>query len=312
VVHWNTIANISEWLHPYTANFAKNCMSYRHLRFFRSAKDNTVNANHTKDHSHKGSFTHTHTHTHSHINTHTHKHTHTTQVWLQATARMNSWGDSTDEWRGLAALSTHTVCFKTSYGIPNLWKAFKDGAIPDAQRRELNEEEHAKVVEGMHTIHSNFKNFTDENLKDCLAMLDMYDGAAVPFDWKEEDIQLLYGKGSGAGANEVVAHQQARGLPVGSVGELYLCRPEVGEGEDDTFIIGIIRGITQEDGHNGVNMQWFQLSELAQGNKYQGMYKSVLPATTRCDFFLCCAFSTQITTFINIHSQSQRIPLRVR
>jgi hypothetical protein len=187
-------------------------------------------------------------------------------------------------------LSTHTVCFKTSYGIPNLWDAFQNGNIPDAQRRELNQEEHAKVVEGMHTIHRNFENFTDENLEDCLAMLAMYDEPSVPFNWKEEDIKLLYGKGPGAGASLEVAEQQARGLPVGAIGQLYLCRPEVGE--DDTFIIGIIRGIMQKNGENGVNMQWFELSDSEEGNKYTGMYKSILPASTRYHFFLFHTLST--------------------
>jgi hypothetical protein len=214
---------------------------------------------------------------------------------------MNSWGDTNDEWRGLAPLSTHTSCFTTSYGIPNLWDAFQQGAIPDAQRREVNQDEHAKVVAGMHIIHKNFQNFTDENLEDCLAMLSMYDGASVPFDWEGADIKLLYGKGPGAGASNDVANQQARGLPVGSVGQLYLCRPELGE--EDTFIIGIIRGITKINGYNGVNMQWFELSDKGEGDKYTGMYKSVLPSHTRYYFILLhTCFSFLLHTFFPNHN----------
>ena len=63
VVHWDTIANVSEFLASYTNNFAAGCMSFRHVRFFRSSTDQ--------------------------------------KVWLQVTSKMNSWGDALDPWRGL-------------------------------------------------------------------------------------------------------------------------------------------------------------------------------------------------------------------
>ena len=240
VIHWDTIANLSQWLHSFTNNFAKHCMSYRHLRFFRSAKDK--------------------------------------KVWLQGTSRMNSWGDTTDEWRGLAPLSTHTLCFPTSYGIPDIYEASKSGAIPDAQRRELNEFEHTKVVNGMHTIYNHFEHFTQDNLDDCLEMLQGYTQPSKALAWKKEDMKMLYGRGAGVGASSQVAAQQSLGLPVGEVGQIYLCQPE--DLEEDPFIIGVIRGIVQLNGRNGVNMQWFALTEPG-ADKYKGTYSAILPANTR-------------------------------
>jgi hypothetical protein len=240
VVHWNSLANVSEWLSPYTADFAKNCMKYRHLRFFRSRKTSTV--------------------------------------WLQAASRMNSWGDPTDEWRGLAPLSTHTDCFPTQYGIPNIFEAHNQAAFPDSQQRQVNMEEHAAVVKGMHAIKAHFDCFTEANLADCLDMLSLYTDDARPFEWNRDDIKLLYGAGTGIGASQDVAVQQSQGLPVGAEGEVFLCRPAAED--EDTFIVGIIRGITRHAGYQGVNMQWFTLTN-PDACKYTSMYTSVLPANTR-------------------------------
>jgi hypothetical protein len=215
-------------------------MQYRHLRFFRSVKDK--------------------------------------KVWLQGTTRMNSWGDPTDEWRGLGPLSTHTVCFPTTYGIPDLYQAGLANAIPNAQRRELNAEEHNKMVAGMHTIFAHFERFTTTNLDDCLAMLDKYTEDSAPFEWALPDMYNLYGRGPGVGASVEVAAQQSLGLPVGEVGQIYMCRAE--EDQADTFILGVIRALAKDKGVNGVKMQWFTQSD-SDGCKYKGTYKSVLPSTTR-------------------------------
>jgi len=209
-------------------------------------------------------------------------------VWLQATSRMSSWGDPTDEWRGLAPMSSHTICFPTSYGVPDIYAAYQAKAIPDAQRRECNDSEHAKVVAGMHTIFDHFEHFSTANLNDCLDMLRGYTEPSIAFDWDGEGIKLLYGQGAGAGASIQVASQQALGLPVGEVGQLYLCRPDASD--TDTFIIGIIRAITKQNRQNGVNMQWFQLTDN-DADKYAGTYASVLASNTRyTHIVLCCIY----------------------
>ena len=202
-------------------------------------------------------------------------------VWLQGTSKMTSWGDAADEWRGLTPLSTHTMCFPTSHGIPNLYEAAAQEAIPDAKIRLLDTELHNKMKAGMHTMHSFFDHFTDENLEDCLAMLALAEGFALPFQWDMEDMKKLYGGGTGVGASEAVANQQAAGLPVGEVGDVYLCRPD--ESEIDTFLIGIIRFLAAgPKGEPGVKMQWFEMRNFNKNqDQYRSTYYTCLPAATR-------------------------------
>ena len=193
---------------------------------------------------------------------------------------MDSWGDSTDEWRGLAPMSSHTECFPTTYGVPNIYQAAAEDAIPDAQRRQVDTDEHDKVVAGMHAIKAAFTHFSDDNLADCLELLSLYTKPARKFAWEEEDIKRLYGRGTGVGASVEVAAQQSQGLPVGKVGDKFMCLPHADE--EDTFLIGIIRAVCRNrDGDNGVKMQWFALPAGHNVCKYTSTYKAILPSDTR-------------------------------
>ena len=192
---------------------------------------------------------------------------------------MNSWGVTTDEWRGFAPLSTHTICFKTAYGIPDLCAAYEKNAIPAAQRRELDEGEHAKQVAALHTIHRHFEHFSDDNLADCLDMLGAYTAPPRPFDWDGEDIKNLYGGGVGAGQSVQAAAQHRLGLPTAKLDGLYLCKPF--EEDTDTFLLGIVKRLTKDaQGWSGVNMQWFTLVDDA-ACRYTGKYKPVLKTNLR-------------------------------
>ena len=245
VVHWDTLANLSDFLAPYTKDFAKNCMSFRHLRFFRAKADD--------------------------------------KVWLQVASRMDNYGDPTDEWRGLMPLSTHTICYKTSYGIPNLWRSFQRHDLPDAKTRPLDEDAHDKLKKGLHDIHRFFTNFTDANLEDCLAMLELYSSPGKLFPWTTEDMELLYKEGPGANAGAQVGDQQAQGLPVGKVGEVYMCRLEVLHSRGPFFGIGIIRNITRDrDQGAGVNMQWFVTKPDADA--FTGQFTSEMSVNTRSTY----------------------------
>ena len=259
VQHWETLANISEYLHPYTANFAKNCMKYRHIRFKRSSSDG--------------------------------------KVWMQVAESMSSAATKDDEWRGLAPRSTHTIPFNTSFGIPNLWNDYIQNNIPASKSREFNEEEHNKIVTGCEDMHKFFDKFSNKSLDDCMGILQLYKDPPRPFPWSREEMKSLYMKGPGSGLGEdVVALQQAKGLPVGKVGEIYLCRPaeekkkkkekknKNNTQQQDTFILGIIRALAKDKhGEGGVKMQWFQ--HAAGANKYESAYTSVLPSSTYNDKF---------------------------
>ena len=245
VQHWETLANISEYLHPYTADFAKGCMKYRHVRFKRSTTDR--------------------------------------KVWMQVAESMGSAANPNDEWRGLTTNSTHTIPFNTSLGVPNLMTAFNTGQLPASRTREFNEDEHKKMVTGCKDMHTFFDNFSNESLDDCLHILQLFKDPPRPFPWTRDDMESLYGKGPGAGLSaDVVAAQQSRGLPVGQVGQLYLVKPD--DDEEDTFILGIIRALAKDNkGEGGVLMQFFQHAQGAC--KYTSAYSSVLPSGTKCDRF---------------------------
>lgn len=245
VQHWETLANISEFLHEYTADFAKGCMKYRHIRFKRSTTDK--------------------------------------KVWMQVAESMGSAANPNDEWRGLTTNSTHTIPFNTSLGVPNLMTAFNAGQLPASRTREFNEDEHKKMVTGCKDMHTFFDCFSNESLDDCLRILKLFEDPPRPFPWTREDMESLYGKGPGAGLSaDVVAAQQSRGLPVGEVGQLYLVKPDIDE--EDTFILGIIRALAKDNkGEGGVLMQFFQHAQGAC--KYTSAYSSVLPSGTKCDRF---------------------------
>ena len=256
VVHWDTIANVSEWLRPYTNNFAHGCMQYRHCRFFRSASDR--------------------------------------KVWLQVTSAMDSWGDSTDEWRGLAEMTTHTEPWTTAYGVPDLWQAVQNGDMPPAAKRAPNPADIAKTMEGLKYLKEYSDDiFADEDFKDCEAMLDLHREPPKPFPWLPADVCALFGGEPDAGDN--VEAQQRRGLPVGKIDELYICKPY--EDDDDTFLLGRVMSATYggpNHDESGVLMQWFQLATDGKqddrtASRYKGKYKPVLPHSTRTDHYPWCS-----------------------
>ena len=173
VVHWDTLANVSKYLKEYTNNFSKNCMSFRHARFFRSVEQ---------------------------------------KVWLQVTTKMNSWGDPLDTWRGLENHTTHTLPFSTSYGVPNFYKAYSmKNVLPKAARREQSGQNTpaaiAKQKDQLTTLHRYFDSFTREHLDDLLSLLDLAAAAPTLWPWKQEDVELIFGKYPGQGA---VQHVQAQ------------------------------------------------------------------------------------------------------
>ena len=248
VVHWDTIANISDWLRPYTNDFAEGCMQYRHCRFFRSAADK--------------------------------------KVWLQVTSAMDSWGDSADEWRGLADMTTHTLPWTTALGVPDLWDAVETDAMPHAQRRTPNLVDIAKTKEGLRILKTYAGDiFSEEDFQDCEEMLDLHVQPPKPFPWTKEEVFALFGKEPNQGDD--VEAQQRRGLPVGKVDELYICMPE--KDSEDSFLLGRVMALKyggERGNESGVLMQWFTLAtdkvkDRHKGDKYKGRYVPVLKADLR-------------------------------
>ena len=208
VVHWDTIANVSEFLASYTNNFAAGCMSFRHVRFFRSNTDQ--------------------------------------KVWLQVTSKMNSWGDALDPWRGLQQFTTHTVPFATSYGVPNFDRSYDlRGHLPDASTRpcKMTIKEQQKVRENLHSLHQFFENFTESHLVDIENMLNLAKAPPAKWPWSRENVVFLFGTKPGQGAANSQQQQLHQGLPLPEVGKAYLCRSA---DKSEQFCLGIVKGHTQD------------------------------------------------------------------
>ena len=173
VVHWDTLANVSQYLQEYTNNFTAGCMSFRHARFFRSVEQ---------------------------------------KVWLQVTSKMNSWGDPDDTWRGLADYTTHTLPFDSSYGVPNFYKAYDlRGHLPRAAKRDDSATNSPAAItkqkKDLTDLHQFFESFTQTHLEDLMSLLDLAEAPSAPWPWKREDVELLFGTCPGQGAQ---GHVQAQ------------------------------------------------------------------------------------------------------
>ena len=241
VRHWDTAANVRTWLVPFTKKFAAGCMEFRHFRFFRSSVDG--------------------------------------RVLMQNTTNISSWGDASDKWRGLQPLTHHTSPFSENggLGIPDLWAAFKENALPKALIRPGNINVKEEVVKSMKKLHESCPAFGAEELAANLRVAELYNGERAEFPWSEEDVESLFkrnadeedGPGAAAGAFSVDG-----ALPVPRVGQCYLVRPD--PDDDDLFLLGICRAVQKDrqGKYKKAHIQFFQQEENAC--PYQGMYTSVL------------------------------------
>jgi hypothetical protein len=211
-------------------------MDYRHFRFFRSAT--------------------------------------TGHVRMQNTSNISSWGDTTDKWRGLDPLTHYTEPFvnNNGLGVPDLWAAFKENAMPKALVRSGNAVIAEEVVKSLHKLHEACPAFGEDELKSNLAVADLYSGERAVFPWSEEDVTKLFQKRAfeaGGPKNKLVRSDGA--LPEPCVGQCYILRPEP---DTDPFVIGICRAVSKTRGKTKAYMQYFQQVEGA--DPYEGQYTSVL------------------------------------
>ena len=194
---------------------------------------------------------------------------------------MSSFGDAEDYWRGLDGKDTHTIAYKTAYGIPDLFKAAQQSRIPRAAKRHVPLDEVALLEKSMHTIHAHFEQFDNESLQDCLDMCNLHKTAAKKFAWPLAELNLLFGKGPGQGATQQMQVQRALGLPVAEVGKVYLVRPE--RGSKENFLIGIARRKVEVRKEHGVNMQWFSPTNKTEPVK--SVWVPDNPTSTRDDCY---------------------------
>ena len=210
----------------------------------------------------------------------------TGQVLMQNTTNISSWGDASDKWRGLQPLTHHTSPFADNggYGVPDLWAAFKEKALPKALIRTGNRGVKEDVVKSLHKLHENCPAFGKEELAANLRVADLYYGERAEFPWSEEDVESLFKRNDDEKAGPGAAAFSVDGaLPVPRVGQCYLMRPD--PADNDLFLLGICRAVKKDRQGNTkkAHMQFFQQQQGAC--PYVGKYNSVLTTNLASDRF---------------------------
>jgi hypothetical protein len=157
VIHWNTIANMSDYLGEYVKHFAEGCMTYRHFRFHRAHVSREI----------------------------------IMQVSLSmlTTAIDDCSGkDANDPWRGLKPHTTHSVVFGTAKGVPDFFNDFVQGNLPAAQMRPSNPELHTLMHTTIDKLAAHFPSFSSYHLEDCRKMLKLFIASPTKFSWNRNQV----------------------------------------------------------------------------------------------------------------------------
>jgi hypothetical protein len=219
VIHWDTVANMSDYLDEYVEHFAEGCMQYRHFRFHRSKISREV----------------------------------IMQVSLSmlTTAVDDCSGkDANDPWRGLKPQTTHSVVFGTAKGVPDFYQDFKEGNLPAAQMRPPNKELHALMHVTVNKLANHFPSFNSYHLEDCHIMLALFIQPPAPFPWTNEHMARVFDPERAASEQDAVPDtaeqsQMESNLPMPARDDFVLCRPadpEDGE-ERDRFWLGRVKKV---------------------------------------------------------------------
>ena len=107
--------------------------------------------------------------------------------------------------------------------------------MPKAKKREILSEQTEEIQKSLRKLCNLFDSFTEEDLNDCLGILDLYHGPAAEFPWQEGDLAAIFDPS----VNELqagVADQQMRGLPLPELGAFCLIRPP--KNSADPFYLG--------------------------------------------------------------------------
>ena len=191
VRHWETIANLRDWLKPYIG-IPAGIMQFRHFRIGRSEAR---------------------------------------KVMVQVRLKMCM--DMEEDWRGIAANTHRTFLFTTAFGIPDLWTAVEDDAIPDAILRDTTAEVIGTMRKGLLKLEATLPTFFGPDRRDCEHIVDLFEGPAQKFGWDRAAISAHLGKGGGLSAAGVsVAEQELKvtrqlGQNGAQIAKFYMVRPSV-------------------------------------------------------------------------------------
>jgi hypothetical protein len=154
------------------------------------------------------------------------------KVMVQVREKMRM--DMDEDWRGIEDNTHRTFLFKTAYGIPDLWAAVRDGAIPHSRKRDTSEEAISKMKAAMNKL-SIEPRFNQAHQDDCARIINMYETPAKQFNWHSDPIRALLGRGPGgrsAVERRTLAAQESTvaaqlGQEGAQLGVFYLVRPHM-------------------------------------------------------------------------------------
>jgi hypothetical protein len=113
------------------------------------------------------------------------------KVMLQCRLKMCL--DMEEDWRGIEDNTHRTFLFVTAYGIPDLVADAAREAVPDSRKRDTPKEAIVLMRAALAKLQKELPDFAGQHVVDCLAIVDLYAGKALPFNWNLRHIKELFG-----------------------------------------------------------------------------------------------------------------------
>jgi hypothetical protein len=139
-----------------------------------------------------------------------------------------------ENWRGIEEHTNRTFLFKTHYGMPNLNAAVENEEMPDSIKRNTTKKEIYEMRKAMRKLARALPSFSKEHQEDYEAIVKLFEGPPLKFNWNKRHIGIFFGKGQkGQGKNGAGVEEQQR-MITGNLGQdgavegsIYLIRPTV-------------------------------------------------------------------------------------
>ena len=226
VVHWDTVANFSNWVQPYMAEengdpSTKEVTRYRHFRFVNRKEGPAV------------------------------------QARFQMASDM-----AEDGWTGLRAHHNHTFVFPSARGIPDLWLDFQRDALPRAQVRESADTSGFDELRTKHLplLQQTYPNFTADHIRSLEVLMDLYTAPPAKWSWSSDETQFWFDgrhKGMSSGQTGLQKLRNCRAGGFLELGLFYIVDPPAPPREDTKpFWLGRLLRIDPDETHAW--MQWME------------------------------------------------------
>ena len=230
IIHWDTIANYSTWVHPFLATengtpSTALLTQFRHFRFVNRKEGPAV----------------------------------------QARMRMASPMDE-DGWRGLQELTNQTYLFPSSQGIPDVWSAFQKGELPTALVRPSPDTAGFPELLKTHLplLVQTYAKFTSDHVRSLEKLIAMYTAPPAKWPWSADEMQFWFdGRHRIAASSGTTGLQKLQSLRAAGflvIGDFYIVQPPTPR-TSDTKPFWLGRLLRVDPDHNNVWMQWLEQDE---------------------------------------------------